>query len=55
MRELGMSMSDLEIVSAMVLGGGYKAWQQHRDSVWVRLDFLSTHGRSTQLLYIEPG
>ena len=45
MRKLGLSLSDLEVVSSMVLAGGYKAWQQHRDSTWVRLDFVSNHGR----------
>ena len=48
MRKLRLTLSDLEVVSAMVLAGGYKAWQQHRDSTWVRLDFLSNHGREEQ-------
>ena len=54
MKELGIPMSTLEVMSLRVLEWGHTAWKLSRDATWIRLDAVprgqgsSRNGRATE-------
>jgi len=55
MRDLGINLPTLEIMSTRVLEWGHRAWRESRDATWIRMDLVPSARGRTQTVNEHTG